>query len=154
MEKTNVMRLLEQRGIPYTAHFYDAALTDGPSVAAAVGVEADRTFKTLVLSGASGAHYVFVIPVNCVLQLKKAAAAAGEKSVCMLPQKELLPLTGYVHGGCSPLGMKKPFRTFVNDTAELFDTVCCSAGKRGAQIELKPSDLIAVSGAAVFDLTE
>jgi len=153
-EKTNVMRLLDAAGISYTPHFYDPTLTDGQSVADTVGKPQDETFKTLVTRGASGGYHVFVIPVNCTLHLKKAARAAGEKSIAMIPQKELLPLTGYIHGGCSPIGMKKPFPTYLNDTAELFDTVCCSAGRVGVQIELSPTDLASYVGAAFFDLTE
>ena len=153
-EKTNVMRLLDAAGISYTPHFYDPTLTDGQSVADTVGKPQDETFKTLVTRGASGGYHVFVIPVNCTLHLKKSARAAGEKSIAMLAQKELLPLTGYIHGGCSPIGMKKSFPTYLNDTAELFDTICCSAGRVGAQIELSPADLADYIGASFHDLTE
>ena len=111
-EKTNVMRTLEQKKIPYTAHSYDPeGGIDGVSVAQTLGQPPEQVFKTLVTKGASGAYYVFDIPVAENLDLKKAAKAVGEKSVAMLPQKELLPLTGYVHGGCSPVGMKKQFPT-------------------------------------------
>ena len=111
-EKTNVMRVLEQKNIPYTAHAYDQlAGTDGVSVARQLGQEPERVFKTLVARGASGGLYVFDIPVGDSLDLKKAARAVGEKSVAMIAQKELLPLTGYVHGGCSPVGMKKQYPT-------------------------------------------
>ena len=153
-EKTNVMRLLDAAGIAYIPHFYDPTLTDGQSVADTVGKPQDETFKTLVTRGASGGYHVFVIPVNCTLHLKKSARAAGEKSIAMIAQKELLPLTGYIHGGCSPIGMKKPFPTYLNDTAELFDTICCSAGRIGAQIELSPADLADYIGASFHDLTE
>ncbi|MDO4493141.1 MAG: Cys-tRNA(Pro) deacylase [Clostridia bacterium] len=154
MEKTNVMRLLDAAAIPYEAHAYDAEVTDGEQVAALVGKDADSVFKTLVTIGASGAHYVFVVPVNCTLDLKKAARAAKEKSIRMIPQKDLLPLTGYVHGGCSPIGMKKQFPTFLNDTAELFDAICFSAGKRGMQVELSPVALSEYVKAPFIDLTE
>ena len=111
-EKTNVMRLLEQKKLPYTPHDYLASgAVSGVEVAAALGEPPERVFKTLVTTGASGGHYVFVIPVAEELDLKKAAKAVGEKSIVMLPQKELLPLTGYIHGGCSPVGMKKLFPT-------------------------------------------
>ena len=117
-EKTNVMRLLEQKGIPYTPHDYRASgAVGGTEVAAALDEDPARVFKTLVTVGASGGHYVFVIPVAEELDLKKAAKAVGEKSIAMLPQKELLPLTGYIHGGCSPIGMKKPFPTVLHQSA-------------------------------------
>ena len=153
-EKTNVMRTLEQKKIPYTAFSYDPdGPIDGVSVAAEVGLDAAGVFKTLVTKGASGAYYVFDIPVAENLDLKKAARAVGEKSIAMLPQKELLPLTGYVHGGCSPVGMKKQFPTVFHETAELFDTICVSAGKIGAQVEVAPADLIALLGAQTADVT-
>ena len=109
-------------------------------------------FKTLVTQGKSGAYYVFVVPAAAELDLKKAASAAGEKSISMIKQKELLPLTGYVHGGCSPIGMKKQFVTFVHETALLYDKMFVSAGKVGFQIELAPSDLIAVTGCRTADI--
>ena len=123
-EKTNVMRTLEQKKIPYTAHSYDPdGPIDGVSVAQTLGQPAERVFKTLVTKAASGAYYVFDIPVAENLDLKKAAKAVGEKSVAMLPQKELLPLTGYVHGGCSPVGMKKQFPTVFHETALLYGAI-------------------------------
>ena len=153
-EKTNVMRLLEQKKLPYTQHDYLASgAVSGVEVAAALGEPPERVFKTLVTTGASGGHYVFVIPVAEELDLKKAAKAVGEKSIAMLPQKELLPLTGYVHGGCSPVGMKKQFPTVFHETVELFDTICVSAGKIGAQVEVAPADLIALLGAQTADIT-
>ena len=141
-EKTNVMRLLEAKKIPYAAHSYapDASLS-GEEIAALLGENAACVYKTLVTVGKSGRYYVFVIPVGQELDLKKAARAAGEKSVSMIPQKELLPLTGYVHGGCSPVGMKKPFPTFVHGTAEGQERMFVSAGKVGFQIEVAPGDL-------------
>lgn len=152
-EKTNVMRTLEQKKIPYTAHTYDpAGPIDGVSVAQTLGQLPERVFKTLVTKGASGAYYVFDIPVAENLDLKKAAKAVGEKSVAMLPQKELLPLTGYVHGGCSPVGMKKQFPTVFHETALLYDTVCVSAGKIGFQVECCPGDLVALLRAKTADI--
>lgn len=153
-EKTNVMRVLDQKKIPYTAHTYDPESgIDGVSVARSLGQDPASVFKTLVARGASGGYYVFDIPVAATLDLKKAAHAVGEKSVAMLPQKELLPLTGYVHGGCSPVGMKKQFPTVFHETVELFDTICVSAGKIGAQVEVAPADLIALLGAQTADIT-
>ena len=153
-EKTNVMRVLDQHKIPYTAHTYDPdAGLDGVSVAGQLGQDPAAVFKTLVAKGASGGYYVFDIPVAETLDLKKAAKAVGEKSIAMLPQKELLPLTGYVHGGCSPVGMKKQFPTVFDETAELFDTICVSAGKIGFQVEVNPADLIGLVGAETADLT-
>ena len=152
-EKTNVMRTLEQKKIPYTAHTYDpAGPIDGVSVAQTLGQLPERVFKTLVTKGASGAYYVFDIPVAENLDLKKAAKAVGEKSVAMLPQKELLPLTGYVHGGCSPVGMKKQFPTVFHETVLLYDTVCVSAGRIGFQVECRPGDLIALLRAKTADI--
>ena len=153
-EKTNVMRTLEQRKIPYTAFSYDPdGPIDGVSVAAETGLDAASVFKTLVTKGASGAYYVFDIPVAENLDLKKAAKAVGEKSIAMIHQKELLPLTGYVHGGCSPVGMKKQFPTVFHETAEIIDTITVSAGKIGYQVELAPADLIALVGGRTADLT-
>ena len=139
-EKINVMRLLEQKKLPYTPHDYLATgAVSGVEVAAALGEPPERVFKTLVTTGASGGHFVFVIPVAEELDLKKAAKAVGEKSIAMLPQKELLPLTGYIHGGCSPIGMKKPFPTVLHQSAAEYDTICISAGKVGFQVELSPA---------------
>ena len=152
-EKTNVMRTLEQKKLPYTAHTYDpAGSIDGVSVAQTLGQLPERVFKTLVTKGASGAYYVFDIPVAENLDLKKAAKAVGEKSVAMLPQKELLPLTGYVHGGCSPVGMKKQFPTVFHETVLLYVTVCVSAGRIGFQVECRPGDLVALLRAKTADI--
>ncbi len=141
-EKTNVMRLLEQKGIPYTPHDYRASgAVGGTEVAAALDEDPARVFKTLVTVGASGGYYVFVIPVAEELDLKKAAKAVGEKSIAMLPQKELLPLTGYIHGGCSPIGMKKPFPTVLHQSAAEQESIYVSAGKVGFQVEVAPADL-------------
>ena len=152
-EKTNVMRTLEQKKIAYTAHAYDPdGPIDGVSVAQTLGQAPERVFKTLVTRGASGGYYVFDIPVAESLDLKKAAKAVGEKSVAMLPQKELLGLTGYVHGGCSPVGMKKQFPTVFHETAVLYDTICVSAGRIGAQVECRPGALIGLLRADTADI--
>lgn len=142
-DKTNVMRALDAKKIKYESHTYepDAALS-GEEIAALLNEDAEKVFKTLVTQGKSGQYYVFVIPVKGELDLKKAAKAAGEKSVCMVKQKELLPLTGYVHGGCSPVGMKKQFPTFVHESAKEYEKMFVSAGKVGFQIELAPQDLL------------
>ena len=153
-EKTNVMRTLEQKKIPYTPHEHPTeGMIDGVSVAQYLHQDPERLFKTLVTRGASGGYYVFDIPAAETLDLKKAARAVGEKSIAMLPQKELLPLTGYVHGGCSPIGMKKQFPTVLHETAQLFDTIFVSAGKIGAQVEVAPSDLLTLLGASMADVT-
>ncbi len=152
-EKTNVMRVLDGKKISYEKHEYepDATMT-GEEIAAILGEDADKVFKTLVTQGKSNTYYVFVIPVKEELDLKKAAKAAGEKSVAMIKQKELLPLTGYVHGGCSPIGMKKQFKTFIHETAAQYDKIFVSAGKVGFQIELDPQDLIKVVGCILADV--
>ena len=141
MDKTNVMRILDQKKIKYQAHFYDNTITNGMEVANALNLDPNKVFKTLVTVGASKRNYVFVVPVNSELDLKKAASLANEKSIEMIKSKELLDLTGYIHGGCSPIGMKKPFRTFMNESALNFDNVLFSAGKIGYQVEMNPNDL-------------
>ena len=152
-EKTNVMRTLEQKKIAYTAHAYDPdGPIDGVSVAAVLGQDPARVFKTLVTKGASGGYYVFDIPVAENLDLKKAAKAVGEKSVAMLPQKELLGLTGYVHGGCSPVGMKKLFPTVFHETAASLPVIMVSAGKLGRQIACDPKALLALVRADTADI--
>lgn len=152
-EKTNVMRVLEGKKIPYESHSYEPDATmSGEEIAGILGEDPVKVFKTLVTRGKSGAYYVFVVPVREELDLKKAAKASGEKSVSMIKQKELLPLTGYVHGGCSPIGMKKAFPTFIHESATGFDKVFVSAGKVGFQIELSPDDLISVVGFTVADI--
>lgn len=153
-EKTNVMRILEQKKVPYTAHTYPCAdgAPDGETVARLLNQNPVAVFKTLVARGASGGHYVFDIPVADTLDLKKAARAVGEKSIAMLPAKELLPLTGYVHGGCSPVGMKKPFPTVFHQSCLEQETICVSAGKIGFQVEVNPADLIALVGGITADV--
>lgn len=155
LEKTNVMRLLDASGVAYEPRCYaETGAVSGVDVAAALGEDADSVFKTLVTEGRSGAHYVFVIPVASELDLKKAAQVSGEKSIAMIRQKELLPLTGYIHGGCSPLGMKKPFPTFFDETAQLFDRIYFSAGKIGWQVGVAPEDARRVIGFDYAALTE
>ena len=152
-DKTNVMRVLDSKKIAYKSHSYDPDPTlTGARIAAILGETPEKVFKTLVTQGKSGAYYVFAIPVEAELDLKKAAKASGEKAVSMLKQKDLLPLTGYVHGGCSPIGMKKAFPTFLHETAGSFDRIFVSAGKVGFQIELAPADLMAVASAKPADL--
>ncbi len=154
-EKTNVMRVLEQKKIPYTPHSYsheEGVAVDGASVARSLGMEPGQVFKTLVARGASGQYYVFDVPVAESLDLKKAAKAVGEKSVEMIHQKELLPLTGYVHGGCSPVGMKKLFPTVFHSSVENLTTMTVSAGKIGFQVEVKPADLMGLVRAKTADI--
>lgn len=154
-EKTNVMRLLDQAKIVYKEHCYaDTDAVSGLEVAAVLNQNPDHVFKTLVTVGHTGNHYVFVVPVSCGLSLKKAAKAVDEKSIEMIKQKDLLPLTGYIHGGCSPIGMKKQFVTVVDETAELYDTVMVSAGKIGYQVELAPGDLAKACPLTFCDITE
>ena len=153
-DKTNVMRVLDGKKIEYKSHAYEPDATmSGEEIAAVLGEDADSVFKTLVTQGKSGAYYVFVVPVVSELDLKKAAKAAGEKSIAMIRQKELLPLTGYVHGGCSPIGMKKQFPTFIHETAREMDRIFVSAGKVGFQAELSPNDLISVIRGTFADIT-
>ena len=141
-DKTNVMRVLDQKRIEYKSYSYgDGTAISGTEVAAILGKDPSCVFKTLVTVGKSGQHYVFVVPVEKELDLKLAAHAAGEKNIEMIKSKELLPLTGYVHGGCSPICMKKFFPTFVDESAESCNTMLFSAGKIGRQVELAPKDL-------------
>ena len=152
-EKTNVMRTLDQKKIAYIPHAYDPdGPIDGVSVARTLGQDPSCVFKTLVTRGASGGYYVFDIPAAENLDLKKAARAVGEKSVAMLHVADLLKTTGYIRGGCSPVGMKKRFVTVVDTSAENWPTIMVSAGRIGAQVELRPADLLAVTGAAWGEL--
>lgn len=147
MEKTNAMRILDKNKIPYAAREYDASITDGEAVAAILNEPPEEVFKTLVTVSDKGEHLVFAVPVCAVLDLKKAARAAGVKSVSMIRQKELEPLTGYVHGGCSPVGMKKRFRTFIDESAQGYEEIYVSAGRVGHQMRLSPQSLAAFVGA-------
>ena len=153
--KTNVMRVLDQKKIHYIAHAYPHGeeAVDGVTVARLTGLDPDRVFKTLVTRGASKKNYVFVIPVAAELDLKKAAKAAGEKSIAMIHVSEINALTGYVRGGCSPVGMKKQFESFYHQSCEGLDTIVVSAGKIGAQVELKPDELIRLTRGRTADLT-
>lgn len=153
--KTNVMRLLEQNKVPYTAHSYPHGkeAVDGVTVAQLTGMDPAAVFKTLVAVGASKHNYVFVIPVAKELDLKKAAKAVKEKSIAMIHVSEITALTGYVRGGCSPLGMKKRFPTVLDSSAEALPTVTVSAGKIGSQIELAPADLLRLTGGSTAELT-
>ncbi|MEF9879963.1 MAG: Cys-tRNA(Pro) deacylase [Clostridia bacterium] len=153
-DKTNVMRVLELRKLPYHAYHYPSPTAlSGTEVAALIQHDPAHVFKTLVTLGASKHVYVFVIPVAQELSLKKAAAAVHEKSIEMLKSKELLPLTGYIHGGCSPIGMKKAFPTVIDETAELFDTIVFSAGKLGCQVEMSLTHLVQIVPFTLADLT-
>ena len=141
-DKTNVMRILDQKKIEYKEHTYlNTDAIGGQEVAEALGEDANKVFKTLVTVGKTGNHYVFLVPVNKELNLKKAAKAVGEKKIEMIKSKELLPLTGYIHGGCSPIGMKKFFKTTIHSTAENYDTIMFSAGKIGYQVETSLNSL-------------
>ncbi len=156
-EKTNVIRILEAAGIPCISYELDLSkhnVPDGVTAAKLLGKPVEQVFKTLVAQGPKGEHFVYVIPVAETLDLKKAARAAGVKSVSMLPQKHLLPLTGYVHGGCSPVGMTKAFPTYFAEEIILVDTMICSAGKVGRQVEVDPNALIALVGGQIVDLTQ
>ena len=154
-EKTNVMRILEQKGIAFSAHTYEheeGVAVDGVTVARSLGQDPECVFKTLVARGASQNIYVFVIPVADSLDVKKAARAVGERSIEMVQVKEINALTGYVRGGCSPVGMKKEYTTTFHETAEIVDTIMVSAGKIGYQVELAPADLIELVGGQLADL--
>lgn len=146
-DKTNVMRILEANKIPFTAFEYSPELTEGILIAEALGEPKSAVFKTLVTESGKGEHFVFVIPVAETLDLKAAAKAVGVKSISMLKQKELLPLTGYIHGGCSPVGMKKPFPTVIHSSALALDEFYVSAGKVGRQVKLNPKTLAEFIGA-------
>lgn len=142
IEKTNVMRILEQHKINYTSYCYiDSGVISGIDVAAVLNQNPDQVFKTLVTAGTSNINYVFLVPVNQELDLKKAAKSVGEKNISMIKSKDLLPLTGYIHGGCSPIGMKKQFQTVIDLSATNFDTIIFSGGKIGYQVETSLDDL-------------
>ena len=153
--KTNAMRLLEQQDIPYELLEYDISdgLLDACSMARKIGRPADQVFKTLVTTSGPGEFFVFVVPGSGELDLKSAARAAGRKKIEMIPQKTLFPVTGYIHGGCSPVGMKKLFPTFIDETAQLFDRICVSGGKIGYAISVEPGRLLAAVNGSYADLT-
>ncbi len=154
-EKTNVMRLLEQNKIEYKHFCYvETGETNGLEVAKILGQDPDKVFKTLVTIAASKQNYVFMVPVNKELNLKKAAKAVGEKSIEMIKSKELLPLTGYIHGGCSPIGMKKQFTTVVDESVILYDDIFFSGGKVGYQVNVAPDDLKKLVDYIIADIAE
>lgn len=155
IQKTNVMRILEQKKVKYQPHSYaNTEAISGVEVAEVLGQDVSQVFKTLVTVGSTKKNYVFVIPVNKELDLKKAASAVREKKIEMIKTKELLPLTGYVHGGCSPVGMKKLFKTVVDETAAGQETIMFSAGKIGYQVEVSPVDLKKVIEYEFADVTK
>ena len=156
IQKTNAMRLLDSAGLDYemASYDYDESDLSGVHAAAELGVAPEIVFKTLVTRGDGNAFFVFVIPVAESLDLKKAAKASGNKKVEMIHVKEILDITGYIRGGCSPIGMKKPFPTYIDETAQLYEKIYFSAGKRGVQIILDPEELASVTGGIFTDLTE
>lgn len=153
-EKTNVMRILDQKKIAYNHYSYDNTKLKATDVAHSRGQDLSQIFKTLVTIGKSKRYYVFMVPIEKELDLKKGAKVAGEKSIDMIPQKDLLPLTGYIHGGCSPIGMKKQFQTFIDSTAEHFETIYFSAGRVGHQVQLELRDLQKVIDVSIADITK
>lgn len=156
IQKTNAMRLLDSAGLDYemASYDYDESDLSGVHAAAELGVAPEIVFKTLVTRGDSNAFFVFVIPVAESLDLKKAAKASGNKKIEMIHVKEILDITGYIRGGCSPIGMKKTFPTYIDETAQLYEKIYFSAGKRGVQIILDPEELAFVTGGIFTDLTE
>ena len=154
MEKTNVLRLLDNAGIPYRALEYSAedGRIDALSIAEKTGIPPEQCFKTLVTENPAHEHFVFVMPATSGLDLKKAAKVSGSKSIAMIFQKTLLPLTGYIHGGCSPIGMKKLFPTFIEETAQLYDEIGVSGGRIGLTVVIDPADLATFIGAQFADL--
>ena len=156
MKKTNAARLLDAQSIHYELAEYEVEENDlsATTLAKKLGQDAEQIFKTLVLRGGKSGVFVCVIPGNAEVDLKKAAKVSGNKSCSMVLQKELLGLTGYIRGGCSPLGMKKPYPVYIHETCQLFDQIFISAGQRGLQLKLKPEDLIRITGAVVCDLAE
>lgn len=156
MKKTNAARLLDARGIPYELAEYEVDENDLSAVTLArkIGQSIEQIFKTLVLRGDKNGVFVVVIPGGAEVDLKKAARISGNKSVAMVQQKELLGLTGYIRGGCSPLGMKKPYPVFIDESCLLYDFIFISAGQRGLQLKMNPQDLIRVIDPVIGDLTE
>ena len=157
VQKTNAMRELDRAGISYEVREFeetDVSRGVGMRIAEQLGEDPDSSLKTLVCVAPSGDHVVCCIPVACEVDLKKAAAAAGEKSLSLMPIKVLEAVTGYVRGGCTPIGMKKPFPTLIDETAQLYDEVGVSGGRRGLSIRLSPDDLVAFLGATLADITQ
>ena len=153
MDKTNVMRILDQKKIAYTPLSYDPAIVEGTVIASTLGEDQRKVYKTLVTVSGTGVNFVFVIPVAETLDLKKAAKAVGMKSISMIKQKELLPLTGYIHGGCSPVGMKKQFTTVIDDSADALDLFYVSAGRVGHQVCVDPHKIAELVRASFAPLT-
>ena len=156
MKKTNAARILDAKSINYELVEYDVDESDLSAITLAkkIGQDIEQIFKTLVLRGDKTGVFVCIIPGNAEVDLKKAAKVSGNKNCAMVQQKELLPLTGYIRGGCSPLGMKKPYPIFIHETCTLFDHIFVSAGQRGLQLKINPEDLINITGAVVCDLAE
>jgi Cys-tRNA(Pro)/Cys-tRNA(Cys) deacylase len=154
MAKTNAVRIIESNNIRYTVHEYETSEDDlsGETVAAKIGADVNEVFKTLVTSGDKTGINVFCIPVISELNLKKAALVSSNKKIELVKTKDLLNLTGYIRGGCSPIGMKKKYPTYIDETAEIFEMIYVSAGIRGIQIRLSPGDLKLITGAEYFDL--
>ena len=154
--KTNAIRLVESSGVAHCVYEYDVSdgRIDARAVAEKIGRTPDEVFKTLVAEAPGHEHFVFIVPAASELDLKKAARAAGRKSIELIPQKQLLPLTGYVHGGCSPLGMKKLFPTFIDESAILFPTICVSGGRIGLNRAVGPEDLAGLCGAEFADIAK
>lgn len=153
-EKTNVMRFLDQKKINYTSHYYETEVAlSGVEVASILNIDPLRVFKTLVTVGKTKNYYVFIVPSEKELDLKKAAKSVGEKSIEMIKSKDLLSLTGYIHGGCSPIGMKKQFKTTIDESASNFETFIFSAGKIGYQIDISLNELKKVLRVSLADLT-
>lgn len=153
LDKTNAMRILDAAKLPHKLYSFECdGAPSGVEVAQQLGEDPDHVFKTLVTQGKSGEHYVFMVPVAMELDLKKAARACGEKSVAMIKSRDLLPTTGYIHGGCSPIGMKRVFPTYCDETCELFDTIIFSGGRVGTQIEMSFEDLCRVVDVKPADL--
>ena len=152
--KTNAVRILESKGVPFSLHEYEVneEALDAVTVAHEIGADPETVFKTLVAQGDRSGYVVFVIPGNCELNLKKGAVASGNKKIEMLKVKDLLPVTGYIRGGCSPVGMKKDFPVFIDETAQLFGRIYVSAGMRGMQVNISPDDLKNAVSAAYADL--
>lgn len=155
MKKTNAMRLIEAAGVDYEEFEYDASLgISGTDVARTLNEDVNMVFKTLVTETNKGEHFVFIVPVAMELDLKKAAKAAGAKKVDMLKQRDLLPLTGYVHGGCSPIGMKTKLKTFIDASAMDKEYIYVSGGKVGLQIKLSPEDIVKLTDATAIDIVK
>ena len=155
MEKTNVMRILESKKVPYKEYYYgDTEAISGVEVATVLNEDPNIVFKTLVTTSKSKNYYVFMIPVEKELDLKKCASSVDEKYVEMIPQKDLLPLTGYIHGGCSPIGMKKQFKTIIDESCKNYESIIFSGGKVGYQVEVKLEDLSKVLNYKTYNITK